>query len=73
MSKVLILTINFYQSFVSVMLKNILGVSRMCRFDPTCSEYAKRAIQKDGIFWGLRKSAVRILKCQPFIKYGRNF
>lgn len=68
MNKVLILIINFYQSFISVILKNVLGVRRMCRFFPTCSEYAKTAINQDGIFRGLQKAAARILNCQPFFK-----
>jgi len=66
MKKILITTIKFYQAFVSVILKNIFGVSRMCRFSPTCSEYAKITIKKDGALIGLKKSAIRILKCQPF-------
>lgn len=66
MSKALILIINFYQSFISVILKNILGVDRMCKFSPTCSEYARQTISQKGIFEGLGKSIVRILKCQPF-------
>ena len=66
MSKVLILTINFYQNFISATLKNILGIDRMCRFSPTCSEYAKQTIAQKGIFEGLGKSMIRILRCQPF-------
>lgn len=66
MKKILILFINFYQSFISAALKNILGARRMCRFSPTCSEYSKTAISRDGIFRGLRKTAIRILSCQSF-------
>lgn len=66
MKNVLILTINFYQSFVSIIIKNILGVDRMCRFSPTCSEYAKTTINKEGVLTGIKKSTIRILRCQPF-------
>lgn len=66
MKRILISIINIYQAFVSAVLKNILGVSRMCRFFPTCSEYAKTAIKKNGVISGLGQSAIRILKCQPF-------
>ena len=62
MSKVLILTINFYQNFISVILKNILGVNKMCRFSPTCSEYAKQMIKKHG-FFGILLGAKRIGGC----------
>ncbi|OGH24212.1 MAG: hypothetical protein A3B47_04310 [Candidatus Levybacteria bacterium RIFCSPLOWO2_01_FULL_39_24] len=66
MKKFLLLIIDIYQSFISVALKNVLGVQKMCRHSPTCSEYAKISINKNGIFQGLQKSAIRILKCQPF-------
>jgi len=66
MKKILLLTINFYQKFISVLLKNTLGVNGMCRYSPTCSEYAKKMIKKEGVFRGLSKSAVRILSCRPF-------
>jgi uncharacterized protein len=68
MKKILASAINFYQNFVSITIKNILGINRMCRYSPTCSEYAKNAINKNGIFLGLWLSTVRILKCQPFAK-----
>jgi len=61
--------IKFYQTFISVILKNILGVNKMCRFSPTCSEYAKRTISKEGLFNGVKKSTMRILRCQPFIEF----
>ncbi|OGH51629.1 MAG: hypothetical protein A3H17_02095 [Candidatus Levybacteria bacterium RIFCSPLOWO2_12_FULL_37_14] len=66
MKKILISIIDVYQAFMSSILKNILGVNKMCRLSPTCSEYAKIAINKEGILRGLRKSAIRILSCQPF-------
>ena len=66
MKNILLLVINFYQSFISIAFKSILGVNKMCRFSPTCSEYAKTTIDKDGVLHGLKKSTIRILKCQPF-------
>lgn len=38
----------------------------VCRFYPTCSEYAKQAITKYGIIKGGYLSIKRILKCHPF-------
>ncbi len=67
MKKFLILTINIYQGFISSALKSILGIDKMCRFSPTCSEYAKRALNKDDTLKGLGKSAIRIFRCQPFL------
>jgi putative membrane protein insertion efficiency factor len=37
-----------------------------CRFQPTCSEYSKEAIQTHGIIKGIYLTAKRILRCHPF-------
>jgi len=37
-----------------------------CRFYPSCSEYAKAAIQKYGIVKGGTKALWRILRCNPW-------
>lgn len=68
MKTVAILLINFYQSFISVSLKNILGTQAFCRFDVTCSQYAKTSIQNYGLTHGLVLSIRRIIICQPFYK-----
>jgi putative membrane protein insertion efficiency factor len=44
-----------------------------CRFHPTCSEYAKLSITKDGVVKGLLKSTWRIMRCNPFNKGGVDF
>ena len=62
MKNILILLITFYQGFVSVMLKNILGVNRMCKFSPTCSEYTKQMVKQHG-FFGILLGARRIGGC----------
>ncbi len=41
-----------------------------CRFTPTCSQYAVEAISKYGPIVGVYKSIVRLLKCNPFGKWG---
>jgi len=69
MKKILILTINFYQIFISSILKRVFGIQKMCRYSPTCSEYAKMQIDKKGVLEGLGKSAIRVLSCQPFINF----
>lgn len=60
-----IATISLYQIFVSPVLKGLLGVNAMCRFDETCSAYAKRMIKEEGVLKGFYLGFVRILKCQP--------
>lgn len=37
-----------------------------CRFQPTCSEYARLAILKHGLLRGGIKAGGRILRCNPF-------
>jgi putative membrane protein insertion efficiency factor len=57
-----------YQRFLSPdhsFLKYIFQ-TRVCRFHPTCSEYAIDAIEKYGIRKGFIMAAKRISKCHPF-------
>ena len=65
MKKIILKLINLYQI-------TPLSSHKMCRFTPTCSEYAKQAISKYGVLKGLFLSIKRILKCHPFGKYGYN-
>ena len=67
MKKILIFLINFYQKYISNWLaqKNI-----RCKYYPTCSEYAKQAIEKYGTIKGGFLSVKRIIKCNPFSKGG---
>jgi hypothetical protein len=37
-----------------------------CRFTPTCSEYAKQAIERFGFFRGAFKALVRLFHCHPY-------
>ncbi len=37
-----------------------------CRYVPSCSQYAKEAILKYGVFKGCYLGARRILRCHPF-------
>nr|MBI5455746.1 membrane protein insertion efficiency factor YidD [Candidatus Levybacteria bacterium] len=68
MKKILIKTIEVYQVIFSVFMKNMLGVKNVCRFETTCSNYAKQSIYEKGVIKGGCLSFVRILKCQPFYK-----
>lgn len=43
-----------------------------CRFEPTCSEYAKQAVEKYGALRGSWLGLKRILRCQPFCKGGHD-
>jgi len=69
MSKLFIKLITGYQKLISPLLKQLLGVSAFCRYSPTCSGYAKIAIDKHGILRGGIMASKRLLTCQPFKKY----
>jgi putative membrane protein insertion efficiency factor len=43
-----------------------------CRFEPTCSEYARQAVEKYGALRGTWMGLRRILRCQPFCKGGHD-
>ena len=64
MSKFLIYIINFYQKYLSFLL------GKNCRFEPTCSSYAKESIERHGALIGSFYSIVRILKCGPWSNGG---
>lgn len=41
-----------------------------CLYEPTCSEYTKRAINNKGVILGIILGAWRILRCNPLSKGG---
>lgn len=58
--KSLIFLVIIYQNCISP----FFGPS--CRFYPSCSLYAKIAIDKHGIFQGVWLTIKRVLKCHPW-------
>lgn len=52
--------IKYYQTCISPLFPPV------CRFTPTCSQYAKEAILKYGPFKGGWLALRRILRCHPF-------
>lgn len=55
-----LLVIRLYQGLISPFLPN------SCRFQPTCSEYAKQSLLKYGFFKGFGMAIRRISKCHPW-------
>jgi putative membrane protein insertion efficiency factor len=51
--------IRFYRSFVSPLFPPV------CRFEPTCSEYAVDAIRRHGVARGAMLAARRLSRCHP--------
>ncbi len=52
--------LQIYRKWISPLLGN------HCRFYPTCSEYAQIMIREEGVFRGIGKTIIRLLKCHPF-------
>ncbi|WP_067884787.1 membrane protein insertion efficiency factor YidD [Nocardia vaccinii] len=59
-AKILIFLIELYRTYVSPTRMPV------CRFTPTCSEYAVTALRTRGLFVGLGLTAVRLAKCAPW-------
>ncbi len=64
MKKILIapflFVIKIYQLFISPLTPNT------CRYQPTCSNYAKEALQKHGLLKGGWLALKRIFSCHPW-------
>ncbi len=58
--KTLLGIIHLYQQFISPL------TPPTCRYHPTCSNYAKQALQKHGVLKGTWLATKRILSCHPF-------
>ncbi|OUU19436.1 MAG: membrane protein insertion efficiency factor YidD [Flavobacteriaceae bacterium TMED48] len=56
----LVLLIKGYQLLISPLLPP------SCRYQPTCSQYAKEALNKYGLFKGGWLAIKRISKCHPW-------
>jgi uncharacterized protein len=64
MKPVLLLLIRFYQLTIS----SIVG--RRCRYLPTCSDYARTAIEKHGAWRGFLLGFSRVTRCHPWGGHG---
>ena len=58
--------LRFYRCFLSPLKPP------MCRFSPTCSQYAAEAIEAHGILRGGAYAVWRILRCHPFCQGGHD-
>jgi uncharacterized protein len=60
MSKLFVLMIRLYRYALSPLLGPV------CRFHPSCSEYAQEAIGRYGALRGLGLATRRVLRCNPW-------
>ncbi|WP_306363415.1 membrane protein insertion efficiency factor YidD [Nocardia sp. CC227C] len=59
-ARALIFLIELYRTYISPTRMPV------CRFTPTCSEYAVTALRTRGLVVGLGLTAVRLAKCAPW-------
>ncbi|WP_142783511.1 membrane protein insertion efficiency factor YidD [Changchengzhania lutea] len=55
-----LLLIKVYQTLISPLMP------ASCRYNPTCSQYTKEALQKHGLFKGGWLAIKRIFSCHPW-------
>ena len=60
MKQLLLSLIRFYRQEISPLRPPC------CRFIPTCSEYAREAVEKYGVFRGGWLALRRLARCHPF-------
>lgn len=64
MRALLITALKGYKYLISPLL------GQHCRFHPSCADYAREAVEKHGVFWGLRLGIARIARCHPWSRGG---
>jgi len=62
--KIILFLVWFYQKAISPHLRS------RCRYYPSCSSYAKEAVEKYGAWRGSHMALKRILRCHPFHEGG---
>lgn len=65
-----IILIDIYRAMLSPVLTASLGPA--CRFEPTCSEYAREAIRRHGIVAGGWMAMGRLARCRPAGGWGHD-
>ena len=59
-ARLAVAVLSFYKRTVSPLLPPA------CRFEPTCSIYAREAIERHGLARGTLLAVKRLLRCHPF-------
>ncbi len=74
MKKIVLATIKFYQKTLSLDhgLLSVVYSERLCRFEPSCSQYTYTAIERYGVIKGIWKGCGRIVRCHPWSSGGHD-
>ena len=73
MKKAILILIISYQKTISLdhgVLSRVYPGSRICRFHPSCSEYAYGAVERYGVLKGIWLAAKRLAHCHPWNRGG---
>lgn len=62
--------VRLYQMTLSPLIYALFG--RVCRFEPSCSQYFIDAVRKYGPWKGSLKGIWRICRCNPFCEGGHD-
>ena len=65
MTRLLVALVDFYRKRISP------GLPPRCRFEPSCSAYARDALLLHGTLKGVLLAAWRILRCNPLTPGGQ--
>jgi uncharacterized protein len=63
-ARLVVAVLDAYRRFLSPLLP------RACRFEPTCSVYAREAIARYGVWRGSGLTLRRLSRCHPFHRGG---
>ena len=64
--RLILALLSVYQYVLSPLKYFFFGASCGCRFQPTCSHYAREAFTHFGFFKGLWFTVRRLLRCHPW-------
>lgn len=64
MTRLLVRLVDLYRTRVSPLLPPL------CRFEPSCSAYAREALLRHGSVKGMLLAVWRVLRCNPLCKGG---
>ncbi|OHE72658.1 MAG: hypothetical protein A2007_03415 [Verrucomicrobia bacterium GWC2_42_7] len=67
----IVVVLKLYQWCVSPLYILIVGTPVVCRYNPSCSEYAKQAFMLHGFWRGVLMTLRRLSRCHPFSKASR--
>lgn len=67
---------NFFKPYLKMPFMRLIVIyqknfsKHTCLYEPTCSEYMKRAINNKGVIRGILLGCWRLLRCNPLSKGG---